>query len=331
MEKKILKFATIGHLDYKERINQIPKEWIQEKLIVSPEFNLNKTSGYFFILKLTAQQMMDLPRDKIRRSVLEAALFAQDELDVELIQLGAFTTSVTNGGVWLAEQKGYTGFVNHGDSYTAAVTCQAVRKALNLFKKKPSNQTLAIVGAYGIIGEAVSKILVPQFSHSILIGRKENKLKELKEKLDGDFELTTHLKTKKADVIITATSHPTALLNSRHLKENAIIVDVSQPPNLLQDVCQNRPDICRIDGGYVDFSKGFQIPIPGMPKGKLFACIVEVIMQAMENERKNHVGSINLKHLNKTEEWAKKYGFTLKELTNFGKIVFERKNKININ
>jgi hypothetical protein len=56
-----------------------------------------------------------------------------------------------------------------------------------------------------------------------------------------------------------------------------------------------------------------------MPVGKNFACIVEVIMQALENEPKNHVGSIDLAHLQKTEIWAKKYGFTLNELTNFGK------------
>jgi hypothetical protein len=56
-----------------------------------------------------------------------------------------------------------------------------------------------------------------------------------------------------------------------------------------------------------------------MPAGKNFACIVEVIMQTLENERENHVGSIDLNHLRMTEKWAKKYGYTLNELTNFGK------------
>ena len=149
--------------------------------------------------------------------------------------LGALTTSVTTGGRWLTEQKKYTGFVNHGDSYTAAVTCQVVEKALKLFKKKSSELILAIVGAYGVIGEAVSKIQVQKFNHTILIGRREEKFKELATKLKGNFETTTDLKTKDADMVITATSHPTALLESNHLKEDAIVVDVSQPPNLSQD------------------------------------------------------------------------------------------------
>lgn len=315
-----MKFATIAHLDNEELLlKQIPKEWIQKKFIVSPEIDCNGTKGHFMAIKIPSKQMMEMPREKVRQNILDASLFAQDNLDVDIIQLGALTTSVTGGGVWLTEQTEYKGFVSHGDSYTAAVTCQAVEKALNMSKMKPSDLNIAIVGCYGIIGEAVSKILVPKFHHSILIGRRERKLVELAAKLNGNFETTIDLKTKNAEVVVTATSHTTALLNSDHLKEKAIIVDVSQPVNLPPEVCQKRPDICRIDGGYVDFISEFRIP--GIPPGKIFSCIVEVIMQAMENEHKNHVGSIDLKHLKRTEKWAEKYGYTLNELTNFGKPV----------
>ena len=320
-----MKFASLGHLDYDYRLQQMPKDWFHEKFFLSPEINYKGTKGYFIALKYSAEQMMSLPREKIQQSILDAAVFAQDELGVELVQLGALTTSVTSGGLWLVEQKEYAGFVNHGDSYTAAVACQTITKALAIFNKKPSGQVLAIVGAYGVIGEAVSKLLVSQFSHSLLIGRNKEKLSELGASLKGSIEVTTDLeKTRDADVIMTATSHPTALLHSEHFKDHAIVVDVSQPPNVLPDVCEKRPDVCRIDGGFVDFPKGYLMPIPGIPPGKLFACIVEVIMQAMINERKNHVGSIDLRHLHKTERWAQKYGFLLKELTNFGQPINQK-------
>jgi fatty aldehyde-generating acyl-ACP reductase len=314
-----MKFATLGHLMIESDIQQIPKEWIHNNWIYSPEINLNQAKGRITGLKLTAEQIMSQPLEEIRNKILELSLFLQNKFDVNLIQLGALTTSVTEGGVWLTNQKEYTGYINHGDSYTAAITCQATIKALNLVKKYPSDLTLSIVGAYGIIGEAVSKILVPQFSHSILIGRRENKLKELQNKLDGDFEITTDLKTKETDIIITATSHPTALLNSDNLKKNAIIIDVSQPPNLSYDLFKKRSDIIRIDGGFVDIPANYPFQIPGIPSGKIFSCVAEIIMQSIENEQKNYVGSINLKHLKKTEKWAQKYGFTFNELTNFGK------------
>ena len=313
-----MKFATIGHLMVKRDIEKMPEEWIHEKLIISPELSIKAIKGYIIGFKFTAKQIIGMPQDKIRQDILDAALFIQDELGVNLIQLGALITSVTSGGKWLVDQGKYSGFVNHGDSYTSAVACQAVLKSLKLANKNPSDVTIAIIGAYGIIGEAVSKILVPQFNHSILIGRRENKLDELKEKIEGNFETTTYMITKNADIIVTATSHPTALLNSENLKKNAIVVDVSQPPNLSYNVCQKRKDVLRVDGGFVNLPEQYPFQIPAVPKGKIFSCVAEALMQAMENEKQNHVGSIDIKHLRKTEEWAEKYSFTLNELTNYG-------------
>jgi predicted amino acid dehydrogenase len=314
-----MKFATLGHLITKKDLDHLPPHWIHDELIFSPEIDIYGTKGFIAGLKLTAQQLLNIPLDKARKLMFNAVLYLQDEYHVDLIQLGALTTSLTSGGTWMTNQSDYKGFVNHGDSYTAAVTCQAVQKSLQLKNKNPSDCILAIVGAYGVIGEAVSKILVPQFKHSILIGRREEQLRELEKKMNGSYETTVDLTTNTADIVVTATSHPTGLLNSNHLKKHAIIVDVSQPPNLSKELCKKRPDIFRIDGGYVDFPRKFNMPVPGMPIGKLFACIVEVIMQAMEGEHKNFVGSIDLNHLRKTEQWAQKYGFTLNELTNFGK------------
>ncbi|OYT29526.1 hypothetical protein B6U98_02005 [Thermoplasmatales archaeon ex4572_165] len=316
-----MKFATIGHLIDEKSMDFIPKEWAINNMIVSPEKNINGIKGHITGLTLTARQMMELPIEQVREKILDTAIFLQEVHEVDLIQLGALTTSVTSGGVWLTQQNEYKGFVNHGDSYTAAVTCHAVEKALNFYNKEPSKLTLSIIGSYGVIGEAVSKILISKFKKSILIGRRLEKLKELTSKIDGNFQISTDLDTASADIIVTATSHPKALLNPTHLKKNAIIIDVSQPPNLSHEVCKLRPDICRIDGGYVEFPVKHKINIPGIPSGKIFSCIVEVIMQAMENDRNNHVGSIELEHLEKTKNWGRKYGFVINELTNFGKTI----------
>jgi fatty aldehyde-generating acyl-ACP reductase len=320
-----MRFATIGHFLDESNVTQFPESWFHGNLVVSPELEIQGIKGYITGLTLTARQMMQLPREVVRKHILDAAVFLQKDYDVDVIQLGALTTSVTDGGRWIAEQDEYKGYVNHGDSYTAAVTCQATRKALQLFQKDPSDQVLAVIGAYGVIGEAVSKILVPEFSHSILIGRIQEKFRDLERNVSGDFETTTELRAKEADIVVTATSHPTALLQSGHLKQHSIVVDVSQPPNLSLTVCQLRPDVQRIDGGLVEFP--LSVAIPGMPPGKIFACIAEVIMQALENEQKNHVGSIDLRHLRTVEQWAQKYGFLLKELTNFGKPIDQGERK----
>ena len=187
-----MRFATLSHLINKDDIKFISDSWIKKDFIVSPEISINDTKGYILGLKKLPKDIIYAPRDEIRRLILKVMLYAQDQLDVELIQLGALTTSVTKGGTWLLGQKDYTGYITHGDSYTAAVTCQAAIKSLNFINKKPKNLILAIIGSYGIIGKAISKIFVPQFKHTILIGRREGKLREQAKKLKGNFETTVY-------------------------------------------------------------------------------------------------------------------------------------------
>lgn len=312
-----MQFAIIGHLDFKERLDQIPKDWIFQDYIISPEFICNNSNGRLIALKRTAEDLISLSKEKMREEILDAAIYSQKEFSTELIQLGGFTSSITAGGRWFINQKRYTGFVTHGNTFTTAVAKKITLKSLEILKKSPKEANLAIIGAYGIIGEALSKILTPMFKNTILIGRRQEKLKELSEKITGSFNTETELKTKEVDIIITATSHPTSLLSSKHIKKNCIVVDISQPPNVSYDLCKKRTDMLRLDGGFVNFPYNF--PIPGAPNGKIFACMAEAIMQSMENEKQNHIGSIDLDHLKKTEKWAEKYDFNIGNLTNFGK------------
>jgi len=313
-----MKFATLGHLMVEENLAQMPTEWIHNSWIYSPEISLPGAKGHITGLTLTAKEIMAMPIEKVRKKILDLALFLQDELQVDLIQLGALTTSVTSGGMWLAENPSYNGYVNHGDSYTVAVACQNVLKSLQRREKEAKNCHLAIIGAYGIIGEATSQLLAPLFRKTTLIGRDEKKLHSLKDKINANVTTTSKLQTKSADVIVTATSHPTALLTSNHLKKNVIVVDVSQPPNLSYEVWEKRTDVFRVDGGFVDLPSIYPYQIPGLPLGKIFSCVAEVMMQAMEKDKHDYVGSIDLTHVKKTEQWGKKYHLTLRELTNFG-------------
>ena len=316
-----MKFATLGHIRFKDELVLIPKSWIKNNFIMSPEIFIGGSSGYISGLILSGQEMMSLPRINVQNNILNAAIHLQDNYNVELIQLGGLTTSVTSGGQWLIDQPDYQGYVNHGDSYTAAVCCKIIEKILDICNKEASELRLAIIGAYGIIGEALSKILTPKFNEVLLIGRDKKKLNKLKMKIHGNYRTTTELQTNTADVIITATSHPTALLNTTHLKKKAIVIDVSQPPNLTEEICSIRPDVIRVDGGYVDFISEYPLQIPVLPKGKIFACIAEVIMQALENDYTNHIGSIDIQYLEKTKKWADKYGFKINSLSSFGKSI----------
>lgn len=314
-----MKFASIGPLIEDLKFKQFPKEWIHGNLAISPEIPIYHTSGHMVGMNISPEKMLQKPREQIQQDIIDAAAYLGQTFNIDIIQLGGFTTSVTNGGKSFLHQNIYKGYVTHGDSYTAAVTYEAVEKVMDIKELDPSDLTCAIIGAYGIIGEALTKLLIPRFQKTILIGRRTEKLDQLTSQLNADdnFQTTTELKTNTADIVVTATNHPTALLTSNHLKQNACVIDVSQPPNLALDVCRKRPDIFRVDGGYVNFP--FKTHIPFMEQGKIFACIAEGIMQALETHKNHRVGSIDLEYLRTTRKWAEKYQFTLKNLTNFGK------------
>ena len=343
-----MKFAILGHL--------FPEAGITRNSIKSnPDYKLEmdsrifrakkeiyvsladrETTGCLLGIMWTPREMMAALGDEkkilvLREIILGAILYARLVLDIDVVQLGALTTSVTSGGVYIQErieanllkEKIY---VNHGDSFTAAIVCQTVKKVAEKRGIDLDQSRVAIVGAYGIIGEAVSQIMASLANSVVFIGRRKEKLASLSAKLISqddigkkDFVFTTNLgEIANADIIITATSHPTALLTSEHLKKGAVVVDVSQPANVSPKLCQERPDITRVDGGFVNNPLGFSF-IPILPKEIIYACIAEVIMQALEEDKRDHVGSIDLDFLRETEKWAEKYGFTLNKLTNFGR------------
>ena len=107
-----MKFATLSHLLNENNIKQIPQDWIKKDYIISPELNIGGTKGYVIALKLLPKQVMENEREHIRTKILDAALIVQDKYNVDVVQLGALTTSVTNGGKWLVNQK-TTGLVNN--------------------------------------------------------------------------------------------------------------------------------------------------------------------------------------------------------------------------
>lgn len=297
---------------------------------ICSKFKVNKLNrdveGYIIAVLLNGRQMMTLSEEIVRRRILETILFAQNKLGIEIIGLGSLTTSATDGGKWLVQQPEVKLTVTHGDSYGVAVAEEGIEKILNLCNFNPKGIKIAIVGAYGLIGREITKILAKKGRPLILIERNEEKVKLICNKLK-EFNLennvsiaSTNLKDiYNADLVITATSHPGALLKSEYLKKRAIVYDIAQPMNVSPGLIKERPDLIKIDGVYVDVD-GIDIKFDmGPPKGATFACLTETMMMILEGESNHHIGEINPFFIEKTKEWAKKYGFSHAPFTSFGK------------
>jgi len=170
--------------------------------------------------------MMALPINLVRQRILDTILFAQNKLGVEIIGLGSLITSITNGGKWLVNTPQIKLTVTHGDTYGVVVAEEGIEKILDTCEFTPEKIKIAIVGAYGLIGREISKFLAKKGYPLILIEKTEEKVELIKNELKKinleKYILITSTNLKdisNAEIVITATSYPGAILKPDYLYE----------------------------------------------------------------------------------------------------------------
>jgi predicted amino acid dehydrogenase len=282
---------------------------------------LDKAEGYVVGIALTSEQIMKWDKERVRKIILDAVLYAQNELGCGLVMLGALTAPATGAGLWLREQPELKLKITTGNTYTAAIAIEGAEKAMALAQMQ--NPKMAIVGAAGVIGEAIVKYFNEKDFDLILVEREMDRFERLKPYLKGERYILTDkiADIVKADIIITATSHPEALIVPEYLKQNAIVVDVAEPSDVVADIEEKRPDVISIDGGRVKWEKvniKFNL---GLVKNVGFACITEGMMQALENDHHDYIGSVDMEHLKETIAWGKKWDFPIADFTCFNKVI----------
>lgn len=252
----------------------------------------------------------------IRSRILDAFYYAQDHLNADVIGLGALCASATEGGKWMARQENISSHITHGDSYSVAISVEGIQKIVSCSGLK--NPVIAVVGAYGLVGRALSRLLSEKYD-IIMMGRNEAKLRRFQSQKNIKGSITTDMHDlRRADIVITATSHPRALLHQNHLKDRAIIYDVSQPENVSKELLKERPDLIKIDGPLTRIP-GINIKFDMNTGGeKTFACLTETLMMALEEIGGHSVGEIDIPHTEYLKSIGKKYGFTHAPFSQFG-------------
>lgn len=275
--------------------------------------NDKEVPGWIITIPLTAEQMLK-NRELAKKKILQAVKLAE-KMGAKMTGLGAFTSSITNGGEDLIN-KAKT-YITNGNSLIAGVTVSAIEKFLKESSYK-SNTNIAIVGATGSIGSAVSKILASRndFNPLILVGRTSEHLEELKDSIkefNNSVKIitTTNLKDIiNADIVIVVTNAKDAILYPEHLKQNAFVYDITQPKNTSEEVINQRKDVKFVDGGLVS-TPGINYHFNfGIPLETAFACLVETMILAAENINKHYsLGKVEVEKVEEISNLAKKYNF----------------------
>jgi fatty aldehyde-generating acyl-ACP reductase len=284
-----------------------------------------QVTGYTVLVEMTAKQLVSRKHLRLgKKVILQACLYAQNTLGVDVICLGSLTKSITNEGEFLVKN-GVTIAVTHGDSYTTASAINGVKMIQERFKLK--SPVIAVVGAYGKIGRALCLILHRMGYEVVAMGRNEKDLVKLKAESSGKIITTMSLKEALAlgGIAVMTTSATSSLITEEVIEKDKVyyIYDLGQPYNLFPDdyyrLVKNGYKIIRIDGGFEGSKKPFNIWFwMRLSEQVMYACYVEGVLQALENDRGTYVGPVDLAHVEQTMKWAKKWGFAHLPLSCYG-------------
>lgn len=210
--------------------------------------------------------------------------------------LGALLSSVSpNGGEdlqqWCRDRR-LSITIDNGAAFTIGATVAVIRRetAIPLGKAVVAN-----VGASGIIGHGIVNYLRDEVGEILAFARDSRKIDDLAGFAKTYASSEEFANIGKADIVIFNTNAGKLLTaeNAHLLKKNALVIDVSVPPDVLDEVAEVRQDIRLFRSGL--------IKMPGKPKcktdlhfGHVFedsakielvpACLVQGVLMALTND-----------------------------------------------
>lgn len=282
-------------------------------------------AGSIIMVPLSAQQMLQLPREQVAKRVIAAVDHAAAS-GAQIVGLGALTAPVTAGGQVLAQRRDIG--VTNGNAFTAAMMFSAAQQ---LIARCPhADPTIAIIGAAGSVGSCVARLLARSRSCArlILVGRRQGPVASLADEITATapgLTVTSAIDVamaRSADLVIVLTSASDSIVRSEHLKPGAMVLDGTQPRNTDADLLTKRPDVLVIDGGLVAVpSVRISVQI-GLPRGCVYACLAETMLLALDGHRGHFtLGAPTLEQATYISQLAQKYrhlGFTLAPFHTFG-------------
>lgn len=190
--------------------------------------------------------------ETIRKRILAATLFAQNELGVHVVGLGALTKAetVTQGGVWLVEQPGVTVPIVHGDTCTAWF----VIKRLETVAKEVGNRKVAMVGPTSKVGRAIMLYLAGRGFTFKAYTRSIERFQEIQSELPLHLrERLMHISdlrdASSCRIWVTGKSKPDGKRLLRFIPPGATVMNFAVPDPLDAAVLESRKDITHIEGG----------------------------------------------------------------------------------
>jgi predicted amino acid dehydrogenase len=265
-----------------------------------------RASGELIVLPQLPVELLALSGEDALGLVQEAVELAS-ERGANVVGLGGFSSIVAGGG--LSVRLPARVQVTSGNSLTTWAALRAVERACAAGGPRLGESTVAIVGATGAIGQALSLLFAERAATLILIGNPNaaaaslGKLRPIAQGCERHaaalgcpapaIEVTTAIDDALpcADVVLTATSAIAPFVGARHLRQGAIVCDVSRPFNMTAGLEAERPDVRVVGTGLVRAPAGSHLGHLGEPgrRDVLVACAAETIVLALSRFASPHL------------------------------------------
>ncbi len=280
-------------------------------------------SGEIVLVPLLPLQIASMPEEQVL-NIIEKAIDICVQHGAEIVGLGGFTSVVGNEGAVLSKRVKVP--LTSGNTLTASLALDGIYKASNLMELNLDTATAAIIGATGDIGSICTRMLAHKVKKINIAARNENKLdvfaKELSKTSNAVIEVCKYTRDaiKNADIIMSATSSITTLIEPQTLKPGSIVCDVALPVNIAREVVQTRDDIMVFEGGlariaYIQDVRNNKLAYILPTKG-VYGCASETMALTFENRFENYSigrGNIRENKIYEIKRIAEKHGIVLSD------------------
>jgi acetylornithine/succinyldiaminopimelate/putrescine aminotransferase/predicted amino acid dehydrogenase len=216
-------------------------------------------------------------------------LAASDGMDY--VGLGQYTSIVSGNGL-LLETHGVP--ITTGNSLTAGMAYEGVRRAVEQRGLDWKDLNIGVVGFTGNVCHVLTQVLADHGSKLTLVYREpyETSLKFQKSverllkatNLSRERMVFSHSVTDlvHCDVVVIGTNSSRQFIRSEHVKKGAVILDISVPSNLHEDL-KTRDDVSLFYGGLMrlPFEQKIEHIWYPMRNGDCYACLAETLAMGL--------------------------------------------------
>jgi predicted amino acid dehydrogenase len=319
-------------------LRYLPKKFVMKFFPKILPFTVSKISGLRSVnsgkelpgwvigVPIFARELVE-NRAHAQAKINQAITLAQNK-GAAVVGLGGLTGSVTAGGAGLKAVGGTR--ITAGRAYTAyTVKAYADDVMKRLGAEKP-NVTLAIVGAAGGVGTALSRLMITEPYKKIILVDLERKIEKisgvLAEEKKQHVEVTHQVgQIKDANIVITVTNAPEAVVQASDLKIGAVVIDDAQPSDIDPEILKDRPDVLVIEAGAIKLPDGVRVGtnMRLANRDDTYCCLGEVMALAASGQEVNNYApdAITPEVIKQIAKMGQQIGLTITDYQFFGKPV----------